>query len=129
MKISRIISLSGLALAILTAILLILIPIYSGVGVDPSTGLFTTKTTATLLQVNGYRALFPLAVPVVLAGAGMAAIWIRSPVLAWCAALLLLAFTVLTGFSIGLFYLPVTALTAVAAFLTQKAGRQNRPAV
>ena len=84
--------------------------------------LYTVKSSespieghATLLEVNGARAIPALALPVLLAG-----IPVLFPKRGLCgaAALMLLAFSILGGFSVGLFYLPSAALLLTAFLLT-----------
>lgn len=79
----------------------------------------------TLVAVNGLGVLVPLAVPLVLAlvaFAGLHARCSRGSERGFTAAVVVLSllagFTLLTGFSIGLLVLPVTALVAVAVVLT-----------
>jgi hypothetical protein len=72
----------------------------------------------TLIQVNGWIALLPLSFPVIVA---VTALVLSRSVLArrarWLAAMVLLGFVVLTGFSIGVFYLPAAAAMVAAALL------------
>jgi hypothetical protein len=77
--------------AALVSILLLIAPLYSD--------------GKTLAQVNGPRAFGVLAIPVVIAVGPMAFRWLKIP-----AAIAMLVFALLAGFSIGLFYLPVAAL-------------------
>jgi hypothetical protein len=81
----------SLLVAVLVSILLLIAPLYSD--------------GKTLAQVNGPRAFGVLAIPVVIAVGPMAIPWLKIP-----AAIAMLVFALLAGFSIGLFYLPVAAL-------------------
>ena len=79
-------------LATLTVSLLLLVaPVYSG--------------SETLIQVNGTRVVLVLAVPVLIAIAPLAFRRLKIP-----AAIAMFAFSVIGGFSIGLFYIPSTVL-------------------
>ena len=70
------------------------------------------NTGATLIEVNGAWAIFPLTIPVLLALPPM--IWPRRAA-AVASASLLGAFVLVSGGSIGLFYLPALAAMIVAA--------------
>lgn len=91
-------------LASAAAIVLLVAPVYSN--------------GRTLIQVNGWIALLPLSFPVIVA---VTALVLSRSVLArrarWLAAMVLLGFVVLTGFSIGVFYLPAAAAMVAAALL------------
>lgn len=65
----------------------------------------------TLLEDQGLAALIPLLLPVVLAAAPLV---FRGPAALRPAAWLLAGFNLLAGFTVGLFYLPSTALLFVA---------------
>lgn len=75
-----------------------------------------------LLEASGPEVLPWLALPVVLT-AGVWAGVERFVPLAWLLALGLVAFSLLTGFSIGLFYLPAAGAATVAAALASGRGR------
>ncbi len=112
--------------ALVVSVALLFVPVYAGTTQTktlPSRGGVVGNSARfhrTLLQVNGERALLPLAVPVVVA---------MLPLLFWRsrwravveagAATLLVAFTVIAGFSIGLFYLPSAGAMLVAALLAR----------
>src|SRR4051794_29291515 len=73
----------------------------------------------TLVGVNGPGVLVPVAIPFVLAAVAFAGLWLkctRGSVAGERAAIVVLSilgvFTVLTGFSIGILVLPMTALVA-----------------
>lgn len=75
-----------------------------------------------LLEAEGSSILIPLAIPVALAAAGAVALRFRKRVLVWVSATLLLMFSLLTGFSIGLFYIPSSLLLLLAAALDSASG-------
>ena len=72
---------------------------------------------ATLLQVNGPRALIALAIPVLIA---LVPVLLRKWWVRLVAGLVLAAFVVVAGFSIGLFYAP-------SAFIMLMAGLVSAP--
>jgi hypothetical protein len=80
------------------------------------------RSTRTLIEVNGATAIFDLALVVILVvGVGISAVWharTGRPAargVLWGCAVVLLVFSILSGFSIGLFLLPSAALALVAA--------------
>jgi hypothetical protein len=80
---------------------------------------------STLVDDNGARVLVPVAVPLVLSLVAFVGLWLkcaRGSVAGGRVAIAVLAilafFTILTGFSIGIFVLPLTALVAVAVVAT-----------
>jgi len=106
-------------LALVSSLLLLVVPTYSGLSESASaTGgaRVTTMMRGTLLQANGLWVLVPLSLPVVLTAAGLAA---RSSAqrrsVIGSAAALLTAFVLLAAFSIGLAYLPSAAALWLAA--------------
>ncbi|MGI8903971.1 MAG: hypothetical protein ACR2IP_10015 [Solirubrobacteraceae bacterium] len=93
-------------------------------------GLFVVGA-ATLTNDNGARILAPLAVPAVLTVMAWIALHHQSALhsraarrAAWIAIGLLVLFSLLTGFSIGLFVLPTAALLIAAAALTPLHGQR-----
>jgi hypothetical protein len=85
---------------------------------------------STLVQDNGMRVLIPVSIPLLLSLAAFAGLWLkctRGSVAGERVAAAVLAvlafFTILTGFSIGIFVLPLTALVAVAVALTPHGAR------
>jgi hypothetical protein len=117
------------AAALIASCTLLVVPVYSGLAVGAS---FTrsgqvvsesAESRRTLLEVSGAPVALPLALPVLCAG--FPVLFYRSRrrwLLEATAATLLAAFTLVAGFSIGLFYLPsATAMLVAAAF-----GRQIR---
>ena len=111
----------ALIAALGSSILLAFIPYYTGVQVDPASGQQTTSS-ATLIQVNGRGVLIDLAVAPVLAGAGLwAVLYARRAklLLLWIPGFLLAGFVFLTGFSIGMFYVPSMILLMTSAIVIQ----------
>ena len=106
-------------------------PVYSSVS-STSAGT-TVASSSTLVAVNGLGVLVPVAIPALLAGLvgfGLHRKCSRgsraSGRLAWALTLLLVAVGVVTGFSIGIFVLPLAALLVAAASLTPS-GAQPGP--
>ena len=133
-KMPQALALVALIAALGVSVLLLFIPVYKGETTPPTnviTGMVTgqpREISATLLEVNGPRVLIPLAIPPLLAAAGLLAVlrarrWRR--LLIWVAAFLLAVFVFLTGFSIGMFYVPAMILLVVCAILTQSDTRRN----
>ena len=110
----KILTLVSLLLALGVSCLLLVVPIYT-VEIGSSDGTVTTHST--LLQVNGMWVLVLLSIPVLIALMPVLfpIRWVRI-----AAAVLLAAFSIIGGFSIGLFYMPSagTMIAAVFAELT-----------
>jgi hypothetical protein len=99
------------------------VPIYS--SNSSATGASVSSSPSTLVAVNGLWVLGPVAIPALLAGIVGLALHRKcsrgnraSGRLAWVLTWLLAAFSVLTGFSIGVFVLPLAVLLLGAASLT-----------
>ena len=76
------------------------------------------------MQQNGPWFILVLLVPVALSIAEFAAIIFRVPKAAeWLLAGTLLFFCLLTGYSIGIFYLPAALLSIIAVALDKRASR------
>lgn len=115
---------------------------YQGVSVNPGSQ-ETIRTSASLIEVNGYRVVFLLLIPVALAVAGFLATrtmdhrQVKGKVAIWAPAAICLVFCVAGFFSIGLFYMPTAAaLVAAAVFASkqsaassQRVGEQRRQAI
>jgi cytochrome bd-type quinol oxidase subunit 2 len=91
-----------------------------------------TTTIRTLIEVNGFAAIFDLTlVTILVVGVGVWAVWHartsrpRLRIGLWIYTVILLVFVLLSGFSIGPTLLPSAALALVAAL----ASLGNRPAV
>ena len=91
---------------------------YQGVSVTvSSTGeVVRHSEQASLLAENGLWALGLLAIPLALTGLGVFGAARRLRVLLWGVAGVLLAFSVLSSMTIGLFYLPAAIALLVAAW-------------
>ena len=89
------------SLALASSALLLVAPVYSS----------GSGGNATLLQVNGPRILIPLAIPLVVSLLPMLS---RRRGVCIGAAIVLSAFCIVSGFSIGLFYAP-SAVTMIVA--------------
>ncbi len=114
----RLVFFTPLLLAVVTAVALLVVPTGREESVSVSSSGETTRSSrsTTLVQSDGWGALVPLAIPVLLAGVPPAfrrSRW-RGVALA-AASVLLLAFVVLSAASIGLFYLPVAGTMVAAA--------------
>jgi hypothetical protein len=98
-------TLLSLALAIAAALFLLVYPVYSGLN-------NSHPTRATLLEVNGQSAIIPVALPVVVA---LVPVLFPHRVIRIIAAVVLGAFALIGGFTIGLFYVPAAVAMVVAA--------------
>jgi hypothetical protein len=106
-----------------------------GIGIPPvaaAPGVSSQEVrfSESILEVNGPVVLIPLAVPVLLTAAGLLVAliargrWTRLA-LVLAAAVLLLGFCVLTGFSIGLFYLPAALALLASAIIFSTTRRRD----
>jgi hypothetical protein len=95
---------ASFGLALSAAIFLFVWPVYTG-----SDGVHTTH--ATLLQVNGSRAILPVVFPVFVT---LLPLVFRRQAIRVIATLVIGAFSLIGGFTIGLFYVPA-ALTMLLA--------------
>jgi hypothetical protein len=115
------------ALAGLAAVMWLLFgpPAYAGQSCTaPELGqpMVCVNTTRTLIEENGATAIFDLALVVIMVvGVGAAAVWHArtgrpgARTALWIFAVILLVFSILSGFSIGLFLLPSAGLGLLAA--------------
>ena len=102
-------------------------PVYQGESVTAVVpgegGGESTRTTATLIEVNGLRVLPILLAPVALTGLALLAVLLthagraRRKVLLWVSAVLLLGLCAVGIASIGLFYLPAALALVFSAIL------------
>ena len=92
-------------LAVAAAVFLLVWPVYSGFNGERA-------THATLLQINGWWAVVPVMFPVVVA---LVPVVFRRQVARIVAAIVMCAFVLISGFSIGMFYLPAGVLMLLAA--------------
>jgi hypothetical protein len=102
-------------LAAVAAVFLILWPVYSGFD-----GRRTTH--ATLLEVNGAWVIVPVLLPVLVA---FLPVLFRKQAVRIVAAITLLVFAIISGFSIGLFYLPSGIILLFAACVEDSAKRRD----
>lgn len=123
-RLDIVLALAGFGAALFASGSLIVLPSYTTVRVSETSAPSDAPppveevTRQTLLEVNGPGVLLPLAVPVGLAGAPLAfprSRWRR--VIQAAAATLVATFVVVTGFSIGLAYLPSAILLFAAALM------------
>jgi hypothetical protein len=122
---TRLVFFTPLLLAVVTAVALLMVPTgrEESISVGSSGEMTRSSRSTTLVQSDGWSALVPLAIPVVLAGVPPAfrrSRW-RGVALA-AASVLLLAFVVLSAASIGLFDLPVAGAMVAAAIVDGRRG-------
>jgi hypothetical protein len=108
---------ASFGLASAAAAFLLVWPVYSG-----SNGGVTTH--ATLLQVNGWGVILPVLFPVFLA---FLPIVVRKQALRIMAAAVMFAFSFISGFTIGLFYVPAAVAMLLAACVGDSAKYRNAP--
>lgn len=106
--------------------------IYSGTTTEMGPGGIphVVPFSGSLVEVNGWWVLVPVGVPLVLTAAGLLAAFNagNQPVrraLTWLAAALLAGFCIVSGFSIGMFYVPAALALVAAAILLTVARRQD----
>lgn len=101
--------------SLLAAGYLIVAPTYHGVATSssPDAAPTITETRTTLIQENGWGVLLPVTTPVLICVAA----WLlhRKRPARSIAAILITAFVVVAGFSIGLFYAPSAVAMIIAA--------------
>ncbi len=105
-------------------------PVYQGVSVSAvapgAPAGEPTRTTATLIEVNGWHVLPILLVPAALTGLALLIVLrtsagqTRRRVLVWVPAVLLLGFCILGSFSIGIFYLPSALALVLSSILVSR---------
>jgi hypothetical protein len=123
------VALAALLLAVAAALWLALSPgFYQGVSVTTSSSgkVVERSERASLLAENGMWALGLLAVPVFLAGLGVFGAARSHRVVLWCVAVVLLVFSIISGMTIGLFYLPAAVALLVAAALCTSSRAPSR---
>ena len=125
-------ALAGLSLLLAVAALLFLTfwtGYYEGEEVTAD-GAVVAKTSASLIEENGMDVLGLLAVPVVLSAMGFLASFSRARVGTiglWTSAVLLVLFALVTGFTVGMFYLPAGFMLVLAAVFARAANRRQTP--
>lgn len=121
-------ALVALLLTVAAGLFLAFYPVYQGVSATGSSSGVTTISSerATLITENGLWVIVPLCVPIALAALGLLAVARRRRVLVWVLGGVLLGFVVLSGFTIGLFYLPAAIALLLSAGLADPSGRLAR---
>ncbi len=104
---ATILSIVSLSLAIVPTVFFVVVPVYSN--------------GATLLEVNGMRAVPPLVFPVVLA---LLPTLIRKQGVRLIAGVLLAGFALVAGFTIGLFYIPAAVAMLIAGCVQETKSRR-----
>lgn len=114
----------ALIAAVGASVMLLFLPLYQGEAFDPATNV-GKAITFTLVEVNGWDVLVPLSIPPGLAAVGWLAV-VRAKhyrqLFVWIAAFLLAVFVFITGFSIGLFYVPAMIMSMTGAMVAQLRG-------
>ena len=114
LRVENVASVLSLLLALVASVLLAVIPSYhfSSATADSSATATVSTRSETLVEVNGGGVLAALLLPVVVAAVPvlLRRSWARAT-----AAVLLTGFAFMTGFSIGLYYLPSALVMAGAA--------------
>ena len=108
---------ASFVLALGAAVFVLVWPLYAGFGLDGS-----VVKRATLLAVNGAWVLIPVTIPVAIACLPLLfrRRWVRVTT-----AILLSVFSFISGFTIGLFYVPAAILLAVAACFASESDRAD----
>ena len=124
------------ALAWVVVIWLAFGPIYQGTSVVPvgpgETPNEPTRTSASLIEVNGWQVLPILLVPAALTGLALLTVLFthtgqaRRKTLLWLLTALLLVFYILGSFTIGIFYLP-SALVLLLTAIGVSTNRRRKP--
>ena len=107
----KILAAISFGLALVVSCLYLVVPVYSGWSSESP----LVQQNSTLLQVNGPRALIALAIPVLIAliPVLLPKWWVRL-----VAGLVLAAFVIVAGFSIGLFYAPSAFVMVMAGLVS-----------
>ena len=103
------------AVALATATVLLLVPTGSSQTCTATSGepAVCTRASTVLLSSEGPWVLVPLSLPAL---ACLLPLVLRSRVVGWVVAVALVVFCLLTGFTVGLFFLPVALAALVLAF-------------
>lgn len=107
-------------LTLVVSCLLLVVPTYSGQREGFLTSGAIIHTHASLLQINGPRVLIALMIPVLIA---LMPMLVPKRGVRIAAAIALAFFVLITGFSIGLFYLPSAVTLTVASVLSLRPRR------
>lgn len=98
-------------LAVAAAVFLLVWPVYSGFNGE-------RPTHATLLQINGWWAVVPVMFPVLVT---LVPLLVRMQRVRVVATIVMGVFVLISGFSIGMFYLPAGILMLLAACVEDSA--------
>jgi hypothetical protein len=112
----------GLVLAIAAGVWLAAYPdFYQGASssVSSSGVVTTTQTSASLVEENGVWVIGLLCVPVALTALALYFAVRRRRVLLWLSGLVLLGFVVVSGFTIGMWYVPAALAVLIASGLSR----------
>ena len=123
------VALAALLLAVAAGFWLAFSPgFYQGVSVTASSSGEVTQRSeqASLLAENGMWALGLLAIPVALTVLGVCGAARSYRFLLWSVAAVLLVFSIVSGMTIGLFYLPAAIVLLVAAALSNSSRAPSR---
>lgn len=115
----------AVVLAVAASLFLALWPTYRGETVSAGSGgqEQVVRTTATLIEINGYRVISLLVLPIVLTVAGLLSIRMMDyrslwgKIAIWAPTIILWVFVAAGSFSIGLLYLPAAVVLLVSAIL------------
>jgi len=102
-------------LAVAAAIFLLVWPVYTGFEDE-------RPTHATLRQVNGRWVIVPVMFPVLVS---LVPLVLRKQAVRIVAAIVIGLFVLISGFSIGMFYLPAAVLMLLAAWVGDSARLRN----
>jgi len=121
-------ALAGVLMGVVAGLFLVFSPVYQGVSetATSSGGVVSGTYGATLLEQNGAWVLLLLCLPVTVAAIGLVGAARRNRLLVWAPAAVLLGFSLLAGFSIGLFYVPAAVALLLAAVTVQRSGETRR---
>jgi hypothetical protein len=112
----------GLVLAVTAGLWLALYPdFYQGASsAVSSSGVVTiTRTSASLIEENGVWVVGLLCIPVALTALALCFAVRRRRVLLWACGLVLLGFVVVSGFTIGMWYVPAALAVLIASGLSR----------
>lgn len=106
--------LAAVALAIAVVLLFAPITSFEGCSVTSGEPAVCTEGTRSLLSAEGLWVILPLALPAI---ACLVPLRLKGNLAAWLIAVALLVFCLLTGFTIGVFFMPVALIALVLAAL------------
>jgi hypothetical protein len=120
MRVATALAAAGLVAAVIAAAGLVFIDTYSGETcfVEPGAPARCVSESSTLIEENGSWVIGLLTVPIMLAAGILAATLLLLPkAVAWILAAVFLLGCLITGFSIGVFFLPAALLSLTAVIL------------